>query len=232
MFRDVARLFAKLKLYTDKIKRELDEAIKLDEPDTSYEAERQKKKIPLRKSYREAMEALTVEERREKSNSIWRHCLETPEYRDAKAVMIYVSVGTEVITSTRVSEMLNAGKRVILPYCKTNANEMGIAEIKNFETDVAMGIFGIAEPVEALRNNFFKSDLQLVICPGLGFDIYGARLGRGKGYYDIFLKEIKGRVPIFGFGYDCQIDQQNLPFDYHDVPMDQIITESGLVIKK
>jgi 5-formyltetrahydrofolate cyclo-ligase len=232
MFRDIARIFAKLKLYSDKIKRELDEAIKLEEPSVPYENETEKKKKNLRAQYRSNTEKLTAQEKIEKSDAIWKHCITTPEYQNAKTVMIYVSIGDEVATRTRIVEMLYEGKRVIIPFYKALTNELGIAEIKDFEKDLADGAFGIPEPVEILRNNFFKSDLQLILCPAVAFDIYGSRLGRGKGFYDMFLKEIKGRVSIFGFGYDCQIYQQNLPFDYHDVTMDQIITESGLILKK
>ena len=232
IFRNMARLFAKLKLYSDKIKRELDEAIKLEEPQVPYENETQKKKNALRAQYRSILENQTAAERQERSDAVWRECIATQQYRDAKTVMIYISVGTEVETRLRIVEMLGIGKRVIVPFCKSTSYELGMAEIRNFQEDVAEGALSIPEPVERIRDNFFKSDLQLVICPAVAFDIYGSRLGRGKGCYDIFLKELKGRVPIFGFGFDCQIHQQNLPFDYHDVSMDQIITESGLLLTK
>ena len=231
IFRNMARLFAKLKLYSDKIKRELDEAIKLEEPQVPYENETQKKKNALRAQYRAILEKQTAAQRQERSDAVWRECIATQQYQDAKTVMIYISFGAEVETRLRIVEMLGMGKRVIVPYCKSGSNELGMAEIKDFHDDVAEGT-SIPEPVERIRDNFFKSDLQLVICPARAFDIYGSRLGRGKGCYDIFLKELKGRVPIFGFGFDCQIHQQNLPFDYHDVPMDQIITESGLLLTK
>ena len=232
MLREAARLFAKLKLYTDKIKRELDEAVKIDEPQPSYESESQQKKKALRVAFRSVLAALTAEEIEEKSNAVWQWFANTPEYREARSVMAYVNIGSEVITRLRIVEMLRGGKRVVIPYCKNTGNELGIAEIRDLEADVAEGAFGILEPVVQRRDNFFKSDLQLVICPAVAFDIYGGRLGRGKGYYDTFLKEIRGRVPIFGFAFDCQIHRQNLPFDYHDIPMDQIITETGLLLKK
>jgi 5-formyltetrahydrofolate cyclo-ligase len=119
-----------------------------------------------------------------------------------------------------------------LPYCKENPQELGIGEITDFEKDTALGVFGIPEPIERMRGNFFKSDLNLILCPAVAFDIYGARLGHGKGYYDMFLKEVRGRIPLFGLAFDCQIHRQNLPFDYHDVPMDQVITENGLLLSK
>jgi 5,10-methenyltetrahydrofolate synthetase len=232
IFREMARLFAKIKMYSDKIKREFDEAIKLEEPKIPYESQSGKKKKEMRLRYRAARAGLTTQQRIEKSNEAWKHLVETPQYKDARAIMVYASTGSEVETQTHILEMLAHGKRIILPYCKNNVNELGIGEIKDLENDVAPGAFGITEPVEDKRGNFFKSDLQLIVCPGVAFDGYGGRLGNGKGYYDSFLKEIKGRVPLFGIGFDCQIYSENIPFDYHDVSMDQVITESGLLLKK
>jgi 5-formyltetrahydrofolate cyclo-ligase len=232
IFRELARLFAKIKMYTDKIKRELDEAMKLEEPKNSYESLHQQKKKELRLQFRAARAGLTAQQRIEKSNDVWKHLVETPQYKAARAIMVYSSIGSEVETRTHIMEMLSGGKRVILPYCKNTINELGIGEIQDLEKDGVQGVFGIAEPVESKRNNFFKSDLRLVVCPAIAFDPYGGRLGNGKGYYDSFLKELKGRVPLFGIAFDCQIHSENFPFDYHDVAMDQVITESGLLLKK
>lgn len=232
IFRELARAFAKIKMYTDKIKRELDEAIKLEEPKTTYESLHQVKKKELRLRFRAARKGLTAQQRIEKSNEIWKHLVETPQYKGVRAVMVYSSIGFEVETRAHIIEMLADGKRVILPYCKNNINELGIGEIKDLENDVAPASFGIAEPVQGMRDNFFKSDLQLIVCPAVAFDHDGGRLGNGKGYYDSFLKEFRGRIPLFGIAFDCQILSENVPFDYHDVPMDQVITESGLLLKK
>ncbi len=232
IFREMARLFAKIKMYSDKIKREFDEAVKLDEPKNSYESIARKKKDDLRLRYRAARDELTAQQRTEKSNTVWKHLVETPQYKEARAIMAYANTGSEAETLTHIAGMLADGKRVILPYCKNTGNELGMGEIRNLENDVAPGAFGIVEPVEGKRDNFFKSDLQLIVCPAVAFDVYGGRLGNGKGYYDSFLKEIKGRVPLFGIAFDCQIHSENLPFDYHDVSMDQVITESGLLLKK
>jgi 5-formyltetrahydrofolate cyclo-ligase len=232
IFRELARVFAKIKVYTDKVKRELDEAIKLEEPKNNFESMHQKKKKELRLRFRAARKGLTAQQRIEKSNDIWKHLVGTPQYKDARAIMVYSSIGFEVETRTHIIQMLAKGKRVILPYCKNNINELGIGEAKDLENDVAPGAFGIIEPVEGMRNNFFKSDLQLIVCPAVAFDPDGGRLGNGKGYYDSFLKELKGRVPLFGVAFDCQILSENIPFDYHDVAMDQVITESGLLLKK
>ncbi len=63
IFREMARLFAKIKMYSDKIKREFDEAMKLDEPKNSYESIARKKKDDLRLRYRAARDELTAQQR-------------------------------------------------------------------------------------------------------------------------------------------------------------------------
>jgi 5-formyltetrahydrofolate cyclo-ligase len=85
--------------------------------------------------------------------------------------------------------------------------------------------------LEHLKGNFLKSDLDLVLCPGVAFDTRGARLGRGKHYYDNFLSELKGKIPIVGLAFSCQISNTPLPCDpYSDIRMDEVITEDGPIM--
>jgi 5-formyltetrahydrofolate cyclo-ligase len=227
--RKAAGLLAQIRLYSNKLKKEMDDAIQTENtPHSGFEGQSDIKKT-LRWQYRNIIRNQSDENRWKKSEAIWSHLTQLPEYIGSTAIMIYINTDVEVITRKYIDIMINSGKRVIVPYCKNNVNEMGIAEIKDVENDLTKGLFGISEPREEIRNNFFKSDLQLIICPGLAFDKYGSRLGRGKGYYDVFLTELKGRIPITGLAYTCQIYEKNLPTDYHDVKMDKIITENGLV---
>lgn len=59
--------------------------------------------------------------------------------------------------------------------------------------------------------------------PGVGFDLSGARLGRGKGYYDRYL-ENREEVLLIGLAWSEQI-KQKIPVESHDCHMDFIITE-------
>jgi 5-formyltetrahydrofolate cyclo-ligase len=106
---------------------------------------------------------------------------------------------------------------------------MSAAEIFDADADIVAGANRIPEPRPELRKKFFRSDLEAVVCPGVAFDLQGGRLGRGRAYYDVFLRELRGKVPLIGIAFDCQIHKENLPFEYHDVPMDMVITESGVV---
>lgn len=227
--RTVAKFMAKIRFYTDKVKREFDSVTQVASLPPGKNDVTEKKTL-LRKEFIAKRKELSECTRDEKSSRITSLLIETTHLQNASVVMLYVSMGSEVKTDNLIKLLLAAGKRVVLPYSKDSSGEIAIAEIFNPETDVAVLNAGFPEVIESLRKPFFKSDLSCVICPGVAFDRYGARLGRGKSCYDRFLKELKGSVPIIGIGYSCQIHNDSMPFEYHDIPMDQIYTENGPVM--
>jgi 5-formyltetrahydrofolate cyclo-ligase len=233
MIRQTGRFIGKIRMYTDKVKKEIEEIAKIAEPMPSYDEEIINKKQILRKKYIQKRKSLSEEERKQKSYTICEHIKKDKLFINAKSVMAYIETPSEVIMSNFILEMFSMGKRVILPYLLEDFS-LGISEITNLDKDISKSIYGVYEPVKELRKNFFKSDLQFIICPGVAFDIYGGRLGRGKGCYDKFLKELKGNVPIYGVSFACQImgEDERLPFAYHDIIMDQVITENGPLIPK
>lgn len=186
----------------------------------------------LRVRCRQACEALTPEQRCAKAGHIFNHIKATETYRRSRLILFFAGTGWEVPTHGFIQEMLATGKRVALPYCKNNCVDLGMGEIIDFVHDVACGRYGIPEPVMRLRDAVSPGDLDLVICPGVAFDVYGGRLGRGKGYYDRFLAAIQGRIPLWGCAFSCQIYHGRLPIDHCDVPMDRIVTEDGFLPDK
>ncbi|NLE00613.1 MAG: 5-formyltetrahydrofolate cyclo-ligase [Fibrobacter sp.] len=236
--REAAKLLAKVRRYSEKLKNEINEISRsveapvkelsstLDSIDTTAN-----RKAALRKHYITVRKNLDALEHKRLSEIIGENLMQTKEFINASSVMVYVSTGGEVSTRKFIEDSIGAGKRIVVPYILPNTLDLGIAEIKDFDKDLVSGELGILEPAHSLRTHFFKSDIKLVVCPGVAFDANGGRLGRGKAYYDNFLREFKGRVPIFGIAFECQIMNDTLPFDYHDVSMDQVITESGLLIK-
>jgi 5-formyltetrahydrofolate cyclo-ligase len=70
----------------------------------------------------------------------------------------------------------------------------------------------------------------LVIVPGVGFDVRGGRLGRGAGFYDRALADLRrsGTVYVVGVGFECQVVAA-LPCDDWDERMDSIVTERRMI---
>jgi 5-formyltetrahydrofolate cyclo-ligase len=229
LLRQIAKFTVKIRRYSDRVKRELDDVTRSLDPQPVPFSEQIAKKVNLRAQYLAARKNIALEEREQKSAEIRKHLYSFDKIKNATMIMCYVAMGAEVTTHETIRQLLAMGKRIVIPYCIEGTTDLAAAEISNIDTDIIRGAMNIPEPKKELRKTFFKSDLQVIICPGVAFDRQGGRLGRGKGYYDTFLREFRGRIPLIGIAYDCQIMDESLPFEYHDVPMDMIITESGII---
>lgn len=66
----------------------------------------------------------------------------------------------------------------------------------------------------------------VVIVPGVGFDRTGMRLGRGAGFYDRALAELRAAGPVhaIGLAFECQI-AACLPSDSWDQRVDLVASE-------
>ena len=229
LIRVVAKFMVKIRFYSDKVKREFDSIAQSLEPPQGNQVVSEKKAL-LRIQYISLRKELSDTVRKEKSRQINEHFIKSHYFYNTSTIMMYVHIGCEVETRESIDLFLRSGKRVLLPYCKQSTGELGISEIHDLENDLQNGSGGFPEVITTLRKPFFKSDLELVVCPGVAFDSFGARLGRGKSFYDRFLRELKGQIPIVGLAFDCQISKDSLPFDSHDIGMDQVITESGMLM--
>lgn len=74
---------------------------------------------------------------------------------------------------------------------------------------------------------------EIVIVPLVAFDRNGGRLGYGGGFYDRTLEQLRAARPTFaiGFAYAAQEDE-NLPLEPTDQPLDLIVTERGVMTSK
>lgn len=93
-------------------------------------------------------------------------------------------------------------------------------------TGFSQGAFGVLEPDPTST----PVNLHLVrglLIPGLVFNKNGNRLGKGKGFYDKTLADYQGLK--VGVCFDFQISERMLLIEEHDIKMDYLITESGLI---
>jgi len=73
--------------------------------------------------------------------------------------------------------------------------------------------------------------VDIIVVPLLGFDLAGHRLGQGGGYYDRLLAAPERRALAVGFAFEQQL-LAAVPTDAHDVRLDAIVTESGVVMAR
>ena len=119
----------------------------------------------------------------------------------------------------------NYGKKIAVPVVLPDTFDLFHSEIKSFD-DLVSGMHGTQEPSPERRIKINPESFDLVIVPGVAFDRQGGRLGHGKGYYDRFL-ELTSAFRL-GFTFDCQL-LETVPTELHDVPMNAILSESGIV---
>ena len=145
---------------------------------------------------------------------------------DFDAVMLYMSMRSEVETDGLLDELLHAGKQVSAPGVDTKRDCLIPRRIQNEKTDVVRHRYGMLEPSSACPI-FPIAQLQLIVVPGIAFDRKGYRLGYGKGFYDRFLANCPHAIPI-GLAYQVQVVENTFPETW-DVPVQYIFTETGRI---
>lgn len=156
------------------------------------------------------------------SEAIQRNTLQLISTLNYDDVMTYMesSSSREVSTARIRTALLDKGQRVYVPV-SDHQGGMKPAHITK-GTVFAGNQWGIPEPV--YPDYVEASRISLVLVPLLGADLYGHRIGYGKGYYDRFLAMNRHVVTIGLCPESCLV--QSLPAEMHDVALNFIVTET------
>ncbi|MDQ6638013.1 MAG: 5-formyltetrahydrofolate cyclo-ligase [Candidatus Dormibacteraeota bacterium] len=141
-----------------------------------------------------------------------------PGLTEFKVAALYLPLAGELDTLPLAERLGLKGVRIVLP------------RVRGATLDFAPG-----PPAGALRSGFRGSlepsaaavaleSIDLVVVPGVGFDLAGNRLGQGGGHYDRALAELTRAVRV-GYGFDCQVVEW-LPSDGWDQGLDAVVTEA------
>jgi 5-formyltetrahydrofolate cyclo-ligase len=160
------------------------------------------------------------------SQRIRLHLNEVPSFIEAKTIIFYASIRNEVITDHMIGDALSMGKKVALPKVVKDQRRLVISYIDDLDA-LMPGAYGIREPRD-IRPVPLNS-VDLVVVPGVAFDMKGYRLGHGGGYYDIFLSEMGEGVIKIGLAFEFQLVGK-LPIEEHDIKVDTILTEKRIII--
>lgn len=179
-------------------------------------------KKAMRSEMTKIRESLSVKERAIKDDIIKNKFLESESYKNAQTIFIYVSFASEVGTHEIIKKALLDNKNVCVPKVISQNEGMDVILIKSFD-ELKDGKFGILEPPTS-ENKIDACKIDMVVIPGLAFDISGGRLGYGGGYYDRLLVEVKSNTPKIALAYSSQIIEK-VYMNENDIYINRIITD-------
>lgn len=155
-------------------------------------------------------------------------------FAQANPVMCYVSTQKEANTIELINEILACNKKVAVPKVGSDFS-MDFYLISDL-CELSTGKYGLQEPMGKSDTLYTipcersPQNPQLIIVPGVEFDVNKNRKGHGCGYYDRYFHRYGAHnFYKIGLAKDCQI-KDAIEVRPHDVAMDLIITESGRII--
>jgi 5-formyltetrahydrofolate cyclo-ligase len=189
-------------------------------------------KNQLRANMKLFLQGLSTQDRHVRSLAACQQLVSTREFKHAQTLMIFMSMPSEVETSTLAVKAWQEGKSIAVPRIDWDSKRMEPVEIRSL--DVGMQTSGpagtgiaIREPVDGTAVPLGVIDM--VVIPGMAFDRNGFRVGRGRGFYDRFLSQQDFQGVRCALCFHEQLQEEPIPCEPHDVPMDLIVTDREVV---
>lgn len=135
---------------------------------------------------------------------------------DIQTVHTFIPMHGEVNIIPTIQYMLNRGIKVICPKSlpKRTMENRVLTSLHQLEN----GMYGTQHPASTQVHN---GTVDLIIVPGLAFDLNHYRMGYGAGYYDTFLLQHPNALKL-GVCYPFQLVDA-VPVEAHDVKLDGVI---------
>ncbi|WP_416407485.1 5-formyltetrahydrofolate cyclo-ligase [Agrobacterium rosae] len=169
-------------------------------------------------------DALSVEERQSKSQSITAHGANGLSFAAGTIVSGFMPIRSEVDLRPLMEALRGKAARMCLPVMLDRETIIFREFAKG--TDLVKSGFGTTGPDESTA----VLDPDILLVPLSAFDENGQRIGYGAGHYDRAIARLhaKGLNPgLIGIAFDCQ-EVPSVPAQAHDVALDAVLTESGL----
>ncbi len=196
------------------------------------------KKDAVRKRIRAKLRQLDPDQRALASLFICQLAAHLPAFRSAKTVGLFLSLPTEPDLAPLIEEAWSAKKQIVLPrilpsddnvpaldwYAIPPSDSIEDALLRNPDNP------NLLEPDPKLCAPIPLTEIDCLFVPALALDPAGWRLGRGGGYYDHTLAQIKSAIkpiPHPALLFELQLVPE-LPREPHDQRLDCAISEDGL----
>jgi len=189
----------------------------------------QSSKEEIRKKTLSKRNQLSEKDRVIFSKIIFNKLIESQEYKKADRIAVYYPVGSEVQTLEIIRDALIKKKKVGLPRVINNDEIKFYQIIEKYleEVEFTQGKYGIKENIDSTVE---LDQIDLLIIPGVAFDVECNRIGYGEGYYDRFLGQNYTGY-IVGLAFENQIVKY-IPINELDQKVDCIITNKNTYYRK
>lgn len=180
-------------------------------------------KRELRAAARARLAEMDPQERARASSIVAARTAQLAAVSEARVLLLYASLPTEVDTDPIADEARARGAIVTYPRCLAASREMKIHRVDAPQGLRDGGAYGIREPsLDCPVLGLEEIDLALV--PGLAWDRQGHRLGRGAGYYDRLFADPAWRGLRVGLFFAAQ-EVPSVPVDPWDARLHAVVTE-------
>jgi 5-formyltetrahydrofolate cyclo-ligase len=180
-------------------------------------------KEQLRKEAMSYLKGLPKIEKKQLEKELTEKMLGTDLWKRSHVIGMTLSMEMEWDTTTLIKAGWRQNKLICVPRTEKKGRKMSFFQLNHFG-QLKNSTNSIREPEEGARE-VEKKAIDLLIVPGLLFDKNGYRIGFGGGYYDRFLKDFTNHTA--SMCTDKQI-KETLPTETHDVPVQYLLTETGL----
>ncbi len=168
-------------------------------------------------------DALSSEEQRALSREICERLGNLETVEKAPMIAAYLATAREANLDEAIARWLSM-KTIVVPSLGLKPRFDTLESLEKVRTNARGWRIPLSETKIAAH------ECEVILVPGLAFDMAGNRLGQGGGWYDRTLERSrqKGRPLVIGICFSCQIIE-TVPCEKHDARMDFVVTEDRVL---
>ena len=183
-------------------------------------------KKELRKNMTAFRDHLSNDEIKKLSAAIFENLKKTDAFQKCSTVLCYLNIKSEVDTHSILEYFQKNKKLTAAP--RISGNKMDFFYFNNYSQLSDDNRFHIPEPIT--DEKCIPDADCIIIMPGLLFDLNGARIGYGGGFYDRYLEKYPEPLKI-AIAYDFQVMDaiEDTLIEPTDIKPDFLVTDKRMI---
>ncbi len=184
-------------------------------------------KKAIRQEFKKKIKQISLQERRKQEQQICQQLCRLDVWKNAKTIALTLPMEHELNLDYVFKKAKECNKQIVVPITRPH-HQMVFVKYDEYGL-VKQNNFGIREPIFELSEICPKTQIDLVIVPGVSYSKSGDRVGFGGGYYDRFLEDFT-KVKL-SLAYDFQLYEETIwQREETDITLDMVITWKGVEV--